>query len=159
DPNAAQVLQTALTGFGNSVSTFGGFGGSVAIGGGFNQIQTSALCNLTISGGTNSFAQALDPNAAAGLNTLIGGCGRSVSSLGGFGRSVGTLGGFGGSVAITGGFNAIATSLLTGVNVSGGTTSYAQAIDPNGAQVLDQAIATIQSQFGSSPSIQGGFGA
>jgi hypothetical protein len=158
DPNAAQVLQTALTSFGRSVSTLGGFGGSVKVNGGFNQIQTSALSSLTITGGTNSYAQALDTNAASVLNTVIGGFGHSVGSLGGFGHSVGTLGGFGGSVAIKGGFNQVATSVLTSVSVNGGATGYVQAIDPNAAQVLDQSITTIESEFGNPTSAQGGFG-
>ena len=122
-PSAAQVLQTALSGFGHTVTTLGGFGGTVAINGGFNQIQTSALSNVTITGGTNSYAQALDPNAASVLNTVIGGFGHTVGSLGGFGNSVTTLGGFGGSLSITGGLTQVATSVLTSVNVSGGTTS------------------------------------
>jgi hypothetical protein len=158
DPNAAQVLQTAL-GFGSTVGALGAFGGTVMASGGFNQIQTSALAGVTLTGGTNSYAQALDPDAAAVLNNVIGGFGQHAGVLGGFASLVGSLGGFGGSVAASGGFNEIATSVLTSVDLSGGTNAYSQAIDPEAAQVLDQAIATIQSQFGGSTGLPGGFGA
>jgi hypothetical protein len=158
DPNSAQVLRSALTSFGGSASSLGGFGGSVSATGGFNQVQTSALTNVSLGGGTNNYSQALDANATSALVSTITGFGNTAGSLGGFGDSLRALGGFGGSVSATGGFNQISASLLTSVNTGAGTNTYTQSIDANAAQVLENAIAIIQQQFGGSPSSLGGFG-
>jgi hypothetical protein len=158
DPNSAKVLQSAITSFGGSAGNLGGFGGSVGVAGGFNTLQTSALTNASLAGGTNTFTQALDANAAAVLNNTVTGFGNSAGNLGGFGNSLRTLGGFGGTVNAAGGFNQISASLLTNVSASAGTNSYVQAIDANAAQVLDNAISTIQQRFGNSAGSLGGFG-
>jgi hypothetical protein len=158
DPGAAQVLGSALTGFGGSAGSLGGFGGSVGVAGGFNQIQTSALTNVNVTGGTNSYTQALDANAASVLESDVSAFGNSSGSLGGFGNALRSLGGFGGSVSATGGFNQIHASLLTNVNATAGTNTYTQSIDATSEGVLDAAIGVMQQQFGNSAGNAGGFG-
>jgi hypothetical protein len=158
NPGAAQVLSGALTSFGGSFGSLGGFGGSVGVTGGFNQIKTSALTNVNVTGGTNTYTQALDANAASVLENDVSAFGSSAASLGGFGSSLRSLGGFGGSVSATGGFNQINTSLLTNVNASGGTNTYVQSIDANSKQVLDDAIGVMEQSFGNSAGSAGGFG-
>jgi hypothetical protein len=159
DSNAASVLQTALSSFGNSVSSLAGFGGSLSAAGGFNTINTSVLTNTSIAAGTNTYNQFLDPNAVTLLDNTITGFGRSVSNLGGFGNAVSNLGGFGGSLSVAGGFNTITASMLTNVNVSSGKNTFDQTIDTNAENVLNQALSTIQTSFGGSLAAQGGFGA
>jgi hypothetical protein len=158
DPNSAQALQMALASFGGSARSLGGFGGSVSAAGGFNLLQTSALTNATLTGGTNTYIQALDPSVASVLESTVTSFGNSTGTLGGFGNSLRSLGGFGGSVTAAGGFNAIYTSLLTNVSSIAGTNTYVQSIDPNAAQVLEGAIRTVQQRFGGSAASLGGFG-
>jgi hypothetical protein len=169
DNNSAQVLETAIAhfgshganqgGFGADLNDLGGFGDSVKITGGFNQLETSILSTVSISGGNNLYIQTLDNNSTTVLDQAIASYGSQLGSgVGGFGNPITEAGGFGNSIAVTiGGFNNIQVSLLTNVTMGGGDNLYTQNLDVNSVQVLNTAVATIAS-FGGTPSVIGGFG-
>ncbi len=167
DTNSAQVLEAAIAsfggssgagagGFGNELNTLGGFGNNLDTGGGFDQIQTSILTTVNLTGGNNLYIQALDVNSAQVLEAAIAGFGGSINSgIGGFGNNLDTGGGFGNNLDTGGGFNQVQTSLITSVNLGGGNNTYIQSLDANSAQVLESAIASFG---GSLNSGIGGFG-
>ena len=134
DPNAVQVLDTAIGafgntlgasgGFGNSVGVPGGFGNSVGIGGGFNTISTSILTQVTASGGNNLYTQALD----AGSLTVLAAAQAAIES---YGNSIGSLGGFGNTVSMGGGYNNAQAGVLTSVQLSGGYDNFVESLSQN----------------------------
>jgi hypothetical protein len=164
DANAALVLEAAVAGFGSTLASQGGFGSAVAVAGGFgntvvasggyNTLVSSLLTNVTASGPSTTFAQALDTNSAQVLTHTMESFGSTIPASGGFGAVLNMLGGFGNTVAIDGGFSQVSTSLLSSVSISGEHATYVQGFDANSASVLDQLI----TGFGSTSGAQGGFG-
>jgi hypothetical protein len=147
-------------------------GGTIVLDGGNNTAYGSALVNVSMTGGSNTYVQNVDANAFAVLKQgiLTFGAGNAASGTG-FGSSVagggptfgaGTPGGgtgftltasglaaLGGTIVLDGGNNRAQTSLMTDVSMTGGNNLYVQSLyDLNDSsnyalQLVQQAINTL----------------
>jgi hypothetical protein len=135
----AQAVQ-----FGASAGVLSGFGSSVSAGGGFATISAGILTNVNLSGNSNQFNQTISSSTASLINQAVAQFGNTPAVLGGFGNTITTLGRF----------NTVDASLLSKVDLSSGSNTFNQVLDPGAVSVLQSAI----SQFGGTAASVGGFG-
>jgi hypothetical protein len=177
------------TSFGSTNGGITSFGGVIQLKGTKSTVYGSVLLSVNMGGGGNSYIQTVDANAYQVLHQAInsfgsttsGGSGTSFGSTTNGGTSFGsstsgttTFGAtangvttFGGTITLDGGNNSVQTSLLTSVNMDGGSNVYVQSLNSYAVSLLQQAITSFGSttsggsgtSFGSTTSGGTSFGA